>query len=231
MIRNNQRRRAATSALAAPLNSVQMNQVKQLISATIEHKAFAATTSSITVPTSGVVTRMSGIPSGPGRLQRVGDQVTLKKITFRYLIQVGATGLIAAADQYNTVRVILFRWNEDDGAAAPVTSNVLNGSVSSNVTLWNFNYDDRQLYHVLYDKTHVVFNTPVWNGSAVTWSHGVGGTFVSPNTISMPLASKIEFDFDAIPGTGHIYSLLISDSAFAPNPTCELVTEIEYLDG
>jgi len=214
-----------------PLTREQRAQVRQMIEAKIERKAFAFSTGFIAVTTAGTTTRLTGIASGSGRVQRVGDLVTVKKLSFRYVVQVGATGLIAAADQYNTVRVIVFRWLEDDGAVAPVTSNILSGLASSNVTLQNYNYDDKQLYQVLHDKTHVVFNTPIWNGSAAQWQHGVEGTFVTPETVEYKMNSPIEFDFDNIQGTGHLYVLLVSDSAFTPNPSIEFVAEVEYLDG
>jgi len=176
------------------------------------------------------VTKLTTVVQGIQDQQRIGDMLMRKQLNMSYTITVGATGLIAAADQFNTVRVIVFEWKEDDGLTTPVVANIIDTSVSTAKTLSPINYDVKHDFKVLYDKSHVVFNTPVWNGAAVTWSHGVGGTFATQSPIVMQLKGKIEFDANSANGVGHLFVLTISDSAFTPNPTCEFVSQLRYTD-
>jgi hypothetical protein len=212
----------------APLNKMQRQQVKNMLRSELEVKATIITTGAITVSTTGVLTKMTPIANGIGPAARIGDEAHLRRLRFRYSVTVGATGLLAAADQFNTVRIILFKYLIDD-TTAPVTGGILTSTVTGNLTLAPYNLDQRDEYKIYYDKSVVVYNTPNWNGTAITWNHGVGGTVVS-GEIEIPIKGKIQYNNGTVLGTGNIYCLLVSDSAFAPNPTCELVSAIEYTD-
>jgi len=229
MIQSNQNKKRAQMASGAPLNSLQKRQVRDMMRAEIEVKAFDTTTNSFTVSTAGSVAKLTTVTQGVTRQTRVGDRLKKKQLAFKYSVQVGATGLIAAADQYNTVRVIIFMWTQDDGLAAPVVANILT-TTPTNKSLAMYNYDTDHDYKILYDRSHVVYNTPLWNGAAVQWNHGDGGTFCNDRVMTIDLKGDIEFDADSSFGTGHIYALFISDSAFAPNPTCEFVSRLLFED-
>jgi hypothetical protein len=216
-----------------PLSLVQRQQVRAIargmIAAEVETKAFDTTSNSFTVSTAGSVLKLTTVTQGATQVTRVGDRLKKKLLSFKYSIQVGATGLIAAADQYNTVRVIIFQWHMDDGLAAPVVANILT-STPTNKSLAMYNYDTDHDYKILYDRSHVVYNTPIWNGAAVQWNHGDGGTFCNDKVQNIALKGDIEFDAGSSFGTGHLYALFISDSAFAPNPSCEFVSRLLFED-
>jgi hypothetical protein len=228
-----QQKRKRNQNRTAALTPTQKQQVRQLIQAEIESKSFYFTTTPVAVTTGGTVYRCTTIPQGVTNVTRVGDKLHLKRLSLRYNIQVGATGLIAAADEFNTVRVIIFKWREDDGIFAPAINNILQGSSSAVSTNQHYNYDDKHLYKILYDKSHVVFNTPIWNGAAVAWYHGTEANYATPvaQVIKGGQLGRIEFDVNTSVGTGHLYILLCSDSAFAPNPTAEVTVAVEYDDG
>lgn len=213
-------------------NYVTKQQVRQMLASEIETKSGLVGYGVTAATTTGTFYRMTGVSNGVTSTTRIGDELTLKKFQFRYTVQVGAVGLIAAADQYNTVRVIFFKWLGDDAVNPPLVASLLATGASANLTLAPYNYDQRALYSILYDKTHVVFNTPVWNGSAVLWAHGPSSNFTSPDLMSLPAGrlGKIDFHNNLVSGTGHVYALIVSDSAFAPNPTTELVAEFLFTD-
>lgn len=201
-----------------------------MLSATLERKAFYSTTGTLSVTTSGVVGLLSSITQGNTNATRVGDELSSKALNISYSIAVGAPGLVAVADEYNTVRVIIFKWIEDNGLAAPTPAIVLDGSPNT-WTLSQYNFDNMHDFKILYDKSHVVYNTPIWNGAAVTWQHGVGAIYATPTPIHIKLSGKILFDADTVYGKNHVYYLVVSDSAFTPNPTIELSGRFLFEDG
>jgi len=200
-----------------------------MLDSSTEKKAFFYSTGNVAVTTAGVAYKLSTVTEGAGRSQRVGDELNVRSLSIRYSIQVGATGLLAAADQFNSVRLIVLRWAQDDGAYVPSTANILQSGSATAVLNEHYNFDGRNLYKVIYDKTHVVFNSPVWNGSTTTWQHGYGANFAS-DTLEIPLNSKISFDIDGTSAIGHYYLLAVSDSAFSPNPSLEFTTRLDFLD-
>jgi len=203
-------------------------QVREMIRGEVELKYGTYDTTNFAVPLAGSFTKLTPMAQGVGKSARVGDEVHLRSLTFKYTITVGAVGLVSVADQYNAVRVVVFKYLEDDGLASP-NNNILSAA-SANNTLNPINPDYRDQYKVLYDHTHVVFNAPIWNGSAVSWQHGVGGTYATEVPIKVPLQGKINFQQGAVTGVGHIYMACWSDSAFTPNPTLEFVSVVEYTD-
>lgn len=216
------------------LNRRQKREVKLMLSKEIEHKSFSGSTGAIGITTAGSVALVSNITQGVGRNSRVGDEVNIKEINFMFNVEVGATGLIAAADTYNNVRIILFKWKMDDGAGLPTTNSILESAGGNPGTLRPYNFDDRHQYHICFDKTITVFNSPIWNGAAVSWQNGVNAHYQSPKPVRIRGkklgSSKINFDLNAVVGTGNYYFLFISDSAFTPNPTLTLESQIIYTD-
>jgi hypothetical protein len=213
------------------LTLAQKRQVRAMISASLERKSFYTTTGSVAVTTAGTLYCLSSIAQGHADTQRVGDELHKKTLEFMYHITVGATGLIAAADQYNTVRLVIFIWHEDNGLAAPTPALILQLASATSPTSALSNYDTKHLYKILSDEQHVVYNTPIWNGAAPIWYHGPGANFAPIRPRKIALSGSIEFDADTVVGEGHVYALVISDSAFTPNPTIELNTRLDYDDG
>jgi len=213
-----------------PLSALQKKQIKDMMLAQTEVKAFAYTTGTVNPGGTGNVYALTRVVQGVTDNNRIGDNLVKKELMVMYTITVGATGLVAAADQYNTVRVILFTWHEDDGGFNPTQALILDDVGVTPTTVAHYLYDTAFTYKILYDKSHVVFNTPVWNGSALTWTHGVGGTYQTPEPIRVPLKGKIDFASNTNFGRGHVYALILSDSAFSPNPSVVLTSRLLFTD-
>jgi hypothetical protein len=227
-INKSAKRRAAGTPALSPK---QKQQVRAMLSSQLETKQKTFGVNAVAVTTAGTCYDMTALVQDNTESGRVGDRVQLKSVDFRYTITVGATGLIAAADQFNTVRVIIFKWRENDAVDSPTTAKLLDviAGYPTSILLPNRNLEHQ--YKVYYDKTHVVYNTPLWNGAAVAWYHGVGGTMCTDNHhISGPLGF-IEFEPPAgFQGEGNLYLFVGSDSAFAPNPTITCLANIRYTD-
>lgn len=179
---------------------------------------------STTISNAGTLTSYTTFAQGLQAYARVGDQIRVKKIQFKYKIIAPTGGLLTAADAYDTVRVILFRWWGDDSADVPTVAQILGVSLNAahtDITVYNYNKDLAEKYHIFYDKTHVVFNAPVWNGSAVAVEPGPGHVYASdvlefgPGAFGKP---EINYDSGVNTGMGNIYSLIVSDSSFVPHP-------------
>lgn len=198
--------------------------------AKIENKFFPGKQDAYAVTTAGGLFSLSDLVQGVTDAQRVGDSAALAHLDLMYSIEVGSAGLIAAADQFNTVRVILFQWKESDGLTAPTAAIILDAATSGTTTDRIINNDDPQLFRVIYDQQHVVFNTPIWNGAAVIWYHGVGAHFALKAPIRIPLKGKITFDSGTSYGYNKIWALVCSDSAFAPNPTIDIGWQLCFTD-
>lgn len=216
------------------LNKRQKLEVKKMIAVKQEHKAFLYDSTATAVTTAGIIKPLSDIATGAGYNLRAGDQLTVTSLSFKYDIQVGAVGLIAAADQYNSVRVIVFKWYNDSGLGAPATANIITAATDPVNAMYDF--DGRHLYKVIYDRTHTVFNTPNWNGTAAApyWSSGIQAHYDCPKVITVSgkkLGKKtISYDIGTTDGVGKYYALFISDSAFTPNPTIDFNSEMIFTD-
>jgi len=210
------------------LSTLQKNQVRAMLSNVPEVKAYLYDTTQ-NVATGGTNTRISGMAQGLTTTNRIGDCIRRREIGFMYTITVGAAGVLAAADIYNTVRVVIFSWLVDD-TVAPTVDQILDTSLATANTISLPNNDTAHLYKIHYDMSHVVFNTPIWNGAAVTWQHGVGGTYQTPKPVRIPLKGIIDYNNTAVSGKNNLYVLLISDSAFAPNPTIEFSSRLLFQD-
>lgn len=221
---NNQQQGRRAPKSTTTLTAAQKQQVRAMLSARIESKVFGANVIQF-VGTTGACYPLSAVTQGVGMNSRVGDALKLQKLTFSYTVTVGATGIISAADQYNIVRFVVFQYHADD-AVAPVTTNIL----YSATVVSQHNYDNRRDYRILYDKNHVVYNTPVWNGSAVTWAHGTGGTIATPKPVVINLSSSVQYDSNGVTGAGNLYLLVLSDSAFSPYPGIVFSSLLTYSD-
>lgn len=218
---------------SAVFSKIERKAIVNILAGRIETKFFTTSSGNATIPTTGLVLNLSNMTQGTGDTNRVGDECIMTRLSFKYSIQAGATGLIAAADEYNAVRVIIFKWREDSTIAVPIQANVLIAASSGISTNQMHAFDQRELVSILYDETHVVYNTPIWNGAAVQWNHGPLSNFslARLKIIGGARLGKINFTGNSTLGNGQVYVLITSDSAFAPNPTCDFSSILEFKDG
>jgi len=205
---------------------------RSMISKSAEEKSFTATIAlSTVVTTGGVVVPLTAMSQGVTVTTRVGDRVRVKKMQIKYTIVVGATGVIAGADAYNVLRVIVFKWKVSNAITAPTTGNILDAASSATVTNQAYNHDGRGDYHICYDKSHRVFNTPVYNGAAISWQHG-DNSAVNTDVITLGSLGKreIAYESNTTTGDGLYFALVVSDSAFLPDPTIEFCSILSFSD-
>jgi hypothetical protein len=220
------------SPVGAALTPQQKRQVKQIVEGHIEVKN-ASEGLSTTISNAGTITSYTTFAQGRQAYARVGDRIEIQELQFKYKITAPVGGLLTAADAYDTVRVIVFRWWADDSADVPTVAQILGVSLNAahtDITTYNYNRDLAEKYKILYDKTHVVYNAPIWDGTAVRTEPGPGHVFAS-DTIRFPKGRlgnpQINYDSGVNTGWGNVYTLVVSDSVFTPHPAfvCSMLTE------
>jgi len=220
-------------ALTAEQSREVLRIARSVTSKVTEEKSFVASIPLATnITTGGVVVSLSAMSQGVTVTTRVGDRVRVKKMQIKYTVIVGATGIVSGADKYNSVRVIIFKWRVSNAITAPTAGNILDNASSATSTNMMYNHDGRNDYHIVYDKTHVVFNTPVQDGTSTSWEHGPNSAFTceAPITLRNLGNREIAYESNTTTGDGLYFALAVSDSAFTPNPTIELSSIITYSD-
>jgi len=204
--------------------------VKGILHKDVEEK-FAVLDLSVAQISGSTVTDLSTIGQGVTQQERVGDQLTLRRLHWSFKVVASTGGLLTGADAYDTVRVILFRWWGDSAAAAPVVADILKlGASNTDYTIANYNYDNKEKYKILSDFCHVVYNAPIYNGSAIAVEPGPGHVWIHREDIQKVGNPVVYYNNNANTGSGHVYVWYISDSAFSPHPTITYALALEYDD-
>lgn len=195
----------------AHLSPLQRQQVKRLVNSGAETYQYDNTVTAVSVSTTATVQAgISTPPQGVQDGQRTGDDVELMRLEFRYTW--------AGADATNIVRVILFRWYENNGSNPPTAAQILQASTNPISSINHDSIREKKL-HVFYDKTHYTsLNGPLAGGKVCHFSQKQMGR------------KSIAFDNAAITGEGLIYALFISDSLAATHPALNWYSRLEYKD-
>lgn len=195
------------------LNKRQVRQVKNLVSRQQEHKVFDNTVGSTGISSGGSLYGPLTAPiQGTGDSQRVGDRITLKKMTFREAMVYG--------DGTNHLRLIIFQWYQNSAVAAPLLTDILQTTGNPICSSINDTNMDGKKFKVLHDK---VYN--------LTQNGANGASFSQIKLYGRRIARKaIQFNPGATSGFNHIYMYAISDSAAVPNPSVTHFSRCEYID-
>ncbi len=102
----------------------------------------------IAAPTAYTITLLSGVPQGPQKSERIGENINPSSLFMRY--RVTADGLSAN----NTVRVVIFKDIDPDGILP--TASVLFERADIFSPLLRAN---ARRFHVIYDKVHVLYGS------------------------------------------------------------------------
>lgn len=158
------------------------------------------------VDTTGVLRSLVKIPQGLQEGERVGDQVSLKRLVFR--------GRLVVADSSNDIRIIIVALKKDGANVAltdfPKASTPTMEPYGCYTTL-------KKQYHVLYDVIHHVNSTSVSKNLNLNIKLGFDTTYAGSGT-----AAGINND---------LVMYIISDSSVATHPVIAYNAQISYTDG
>lgn len=236
-MQHNNNNPARNTANGRGLSSAQRREVLKLISKDVEKKYYQSSFTPNAISNSGTITNLSALSQGVTHSGRVGDVVSLKELQFNFdcIASQATLGTWLAGDAYNNIRLILFRWFEDSATAAPTVSSVLNTGLTVYTYLSPYNEDSLESgsLRILFDRTYILENTPYWNGTTTLFASGQSSIH---NTMNAVIPKSLLGDRDLVfndiltTGVGHVYALMISDSASTPHPYAQAAFTLKYTD-
>lgn len=161
-----------------------------------------------TVDYSGSVFATSLVPQGDGDTTRDGDKICCKALKIH--------GIIAAADTWNYVRLIVFVW-KPSAVANPSTGQILVDTGAADAPQSFYVHDYRKNFTVLWDKTFRV---------AVSQPNLTIGfkKYIRLKDLN------INFITAGTSGQNHIYVMAISDSSAVSHPTVLYKSRLMFTD-
>lgn len=189
----------------------------------IETKYCDTTASALTgVTYTGALIPFSPPAAGTGVNQRVGDKVTVKELQLKYEV--------VGYDTTNLLRVLIFKWNNDDSVYSPGVGSVFGAGdlATGYAPLSRYNWDNLKGkdFEILYDECHALSfnNTTAAPGSEC---HVKSVRLFGRRLGSVPV---IQLNSGAVTGKGNYYVLVISDSAVAGHPKVAYTMRMLYTD-
>lgn len=209
------------------LNKRQKMQVKRIVGADIETKYSYSVTSPTAVSNTVFVGLLHSIPQGVTDVDRVGD-----RLKWGYKGHFKAQ--VAAGDSYNTVRLIIFQWKPNtpivSAATTPLASSILLVGPSGSIdTLSLYNHDQRQLYHILYDKNHTMVGNAALG--TITLNTPTSNSVINFRGSYKPKNHQVQYvGGSTTVGTNLIFYLYVSDSSINPAPVYAAAYKMLYTD-
>lgn len=158
-----------------------------------------------TVSSSGTVQKLTTIAQGDTDSDRNGDQILITHVQLIITF--------AFADSVNVCRWVLFRWNQDDGVAAPVIADIF-----QTVSPYSpYNRDNVR------GKKFVVFGDHLF-------CVGATGPNIEKHIFDRKLTTKVNFTVASVNGMGHLYSVMVTDSLASTHPPLSYIARVSYTD-
>lgn len=193
----------------AKLNQRQKRQVKRLIGNRVEDKILDSSAAAASVDAGGTI-GLIGLPAqGTGPYQRVGEEITLKKLQFTFTW--------AGADTTNLVRLILFRWGDNNATSTPLFNDVVTSA--GPLPFHNDTNTESGRVKILYDKLIALSSNG--NDSYVRKA-SVYGTKLGKK--------RLVFNPTLITARDAIYYYVVTDSVAASHPTFAMTARLHYTD-
>lgn len=196
------------------LSEKQKKQVLRIVKTTAgirtESKHHQVIVNPTAIDAVGIVSKLSAVPAGINDEQRVGDEIFLQNLKFRYIWYGG--------DATNILRFVIFRWRDSDVPGAPVITDVL--QTTNAMSYYNdLNYDSGRV-QILYDNLAAY-------GSGGSQTKAVDKTIYGKTLGKKRLMFS---DVSAVTGPEHIYFLALTDSVAASHPTLVFRSRLYFTD-
>ena len=190
------------------LTKKQRVEVKKLVVAPMERKAFHAAYQDTTISDTHLVSEISNIGQGDTIETRDGNQI---KITSCFI-----GGNVVAGDSTNIVRLTLIRWKPNSTPTADLIYEQT--AIGSGGAMFSdFNHDYRSDFVVLKDKFITVESS--------------NGQLQKMFTLRAGKQPKTTYNDSATSGANKLFLIACSDSLAASHPTVTFWCDIKYIDG
>jgi len=199
------RRKAAQSL---PIQStVQLRKlIRNEIARNEEPKHFDVLNSGTAGIAGSGVLYLSSMAQGSTDITRIGDQINLKSLQFRFDS--------IYADNTNFMRLIIFQWVGDAVTDVPTINAVLE---STPYYLSPYNWDQRRKFRILHE---------TWKLDAVTSPR----THLGKGSVGLPIKTQQFLNASTNIEAGGLFAVFCSDSAAAAHPAYDLYTRVHYTD-
>lgn len=174
-----------------------------------EPKYFDTSGVAVAMSSSGFFLSLTSTTNGTTDITRIGDQVELHSMEFRYSVSV--------ADATNIMRLVIFQWNADDTTDTPSFSKLM---VSGSQT-WNspFNHDNSSKLTILYDKVLTL----------ATYYPVKHESFLLPLD-RQPVRKILKYAAGSTTGNNMIYMYAVSDSTATTHPFIDYYARVNFYD-
>lgn len=160
----------------------------------------------ITMTEASAIANLAQIQQGVGLVQRVGQQITAKRLTGRYWIKASTSNSVA--------RVIIVQYKKQSSSSTPSLAKILENYSAGTGSVWSpysFTNQFNENFRMLYDKFHVVnaasdagvareISIPLnfkiaYNGAATTdiEKNGIYMFMLSNETVASGLGPQISY--------------------------------------
>lgn len=186
--------------------------VKRQINRMAETKQHDVYQASLDTVTPGNVLALASVTQGQTDTTRIGDILTLNRLTIRYTLFQDTSG------SQSVVRIIVFKWRPDDAVDPPATTDILYNASAS----YNSNYvRDMSKFKVLYDRRHTLGPQDVFDDTKLGFVDVKGSKKLG----------KIKFAAASATGCGNIYMLYVSSNGSAATaPNLQVHSRVTFKD-
>jgi len=195
-----------------PLNTIQKKQVNRMINSREEYKTFLKGQVAQAMPLTAVITSLSDISQGVTDNNRVGNHIHLKTLK--------GTLTCLAADSTNIMRVIIFKWKENDTYNPPTLAQILAVGPSGGPDFYSSYAPENPGNYVILKDYQLVG----CNGSSAS-------NLIQIRKFSIKLSGKVQYFSDGgTSGTNKIFIMWFSDSSAVTHPAISYNTELSFSD-
>lgn len=180
---------------ARKLNKRQLRQVKTIIGRTSEHKYIGTYFSYTAISRAGTLSRLDFPAQGSGYNNRIGDEIKLTSLEFRYNAYLEST-----STPQHALRIIIFRWNLSTVLSTPSLASILGTSNTVNDVIAPYNKDALRQgdFTILSDRLYSV---------------GAASPAPSKQRLVRLRGKKVTFEHASTSSDNSIYILAVSDDA------------------
>lgn len=191
------------------LNKRQKTQVKRLIGSRIESKVTDTAIAPTGIDAAGTFVNVVPPAQGDAYNQRDSDVIHLEKLQWRFQLSYGDI-------PHNIMRVIIFRWLNDNAAVAPSTTAVL--ELVNSLAFTDYQ-SEQQKVQILLDRTFALSEQAIPNRifAGSLYGRKLG-------------RKKLTMNQGALTGVDQLYFFFISDSVAVSHPAVTGYARLTYSD-
>lgn len=174
----------------------------------LEHK-FHIHSNNFNANIGGGFQKLTQVNNGTSDEGRIGDKLRLGSLRINY-----GYDRDPASVGNDRVRIIVFQWNDVDGALTPALSEILQTTTDPILSMIKHDALRAGTISVMYDKVHTLDNDDPYGNASI---------------VLMPKRRNLQFDTGSAYGTGHIFMLALGSNLTHP-PGVAMYSKLNYTD-